>query len=121
MTDTEAICAWMEPKPEVVPEYAEDMDICGSPCHSPLGFWICDGGYGVPYTWQPRPLTLDALRDVESRLSEDQWPAYKLAVRNSLENSLGQWSMRRRMKDLIHLSAERKITCLAAVLRKESK
>ena len=70
------VCEFMEPMPETVPDDAEDMDLAGACVHSPLGFWLCVGGY-IAYAWEPCPLTLDRLHLVEERLTEEQWDRYR--------------------------------------------
>lgn len=97
MTDAEVICAWMEPRP-------------GSAAEAYNSRWW----NGSPWTeLRPFNLTLDALREVESRLSEAQWDRYEaLALKWRYEYSSSY-------RAALHASAEQKIKALAAVLRKE--
>ena len=75
-TDAEMIVEWMEPKPQEIPEHAEDLQLADNPIRSPGGWWICLCGYDTPCAWLPRILTEDAIWEVEERLSAEQQAAY---------------------------------------------
>lgn len=103
MTDAEVICGWMEPKPTTMPE-----TLC-----TPLGWWECRVVSGK-WTWVPTEWasTLDALREVEERLTKEQWRAYwdRLVPFEAI-SGVGSDCY------LIHLSAEQKIKALAQTIR----
>lgn len=84
MTDAEVICTFMEPKPD-----PEELRL-----------------------WLPGSLTLDALWEVEERLTAEQFAAY-------IERLEDGWDINGLARDygLVHARAEQKIKALAAVLR----
>ncbi len=111
LSDAEVICTWMEPKPSLNGGPVSD-------CHkSPREWWAAAPREGrersVLYSrkWAPCRLTLDALHEVEARLTEEQWRRYQhvLALPDG-EEALTNCQ-------LIHASAVWKIRALAATLR----
>lgn len=86
MTDEEIICTFMEPLRDkwALPKW-----------------WHWAGGKR-----KLRDLGLDALREVQARLTDEQWATYE-----SQFNSASTW------RQLLHASTEQKIKALAAVLR----
>jgi hypothetical protein len=102
MSDEEVICGWMEPKP---PERNRSTD------KSTADWWALDL-YGV--YWNPRSLTtLDALHEVEARLTDAQQLAYWLALSRGGEPKRGYWR-------IVHATSARKIKVLAEVIREAS-
>lgn len=113
MTDDEVICTWMEPRPKtqtgmIYRFYGNSSGIVDS-LSTREGWWVCDEVIldGEPTTIiSPRPLDLDALHEVEARLTDEQWWNYS-----------NNFNMPCDFRALIHLSAAQKIKSLAAVLR----
>lgn len=109
LTDAEIICMWMEPKPQgeapLSLTFRGDLD-------SPGRFWVA---FEYSTTWQPRPLTLDALWEVEERLTDVElgWYGYfsKLYEVTHAESRLNS-DIR-----ICHATPEQKIKALASVLR----
>ena len=64
MTDEELICSLMEPKPA---HWAEPG--------TATEWWV-----RTELGWMPYPLTLDALREVEERLTDEQWQRYAVTL-----------------------------------------
>lgn len=110
MTDAEVICGWMQPKPALRQTEGEwELAICATS----LGWWLLTTtGYerGDEPIIVPADLTLDRLREVEARLTEEQWVHYGILMEN---RPVGM----RLSKALLHASADQKIKALAAVLR----
>lgn len=104
MTDQEVICAWMEPQPLLSEGAMQEA-------RQPYPYWwtVHDEIAGE---WQPRILALDALREVEARLTYAQWSDYSHGLGFA---SFGEPVVRAKL--LIHASAEQKIEALAAILR----
>ncbi len=105
LSDAEVICGFMEPRPS-----RQRGDSAGCPGQ----FWRYDrethADLGVPAR-----LTLDALREVEERLTGKQWSNYIARIFEET-NSQGA-TVGGRWRHVIHASAEQKIRALAAVLR----
>src|SRR5438552_14772929 len=105
MTDKEIICTFMEPR---------DKYRVGGICpRSMLDWWQSDCQSLTDNF--PVKLTLDHLREVEARLTNEQWLAYMgnlwgapLDVLEVLEIS--------HVKNMLHASAEQKIKALASVI-----
>jgi hypothetical protein len=100
MTDEELICRFMEPVPGF-----RGIDYP----HSVGGWWIAENGK------QSRPadsITLDALHEVEERLTEKQGWDYLAALQSETADIPG-WAFRH----LWHATAKQKIAALAKVLR----
>ncbi len=105
MTAAAVICTWMEPKSDEPTRSGE---------HSPQGWWRARLSMSCKYlVWVPADLTLDALWEVEDRLTEDQLDNYGYALVDVVSESNGRYS------DvlLIHATAEQKTKALAAGLR----
>lgn len=109
MTDAEILCGFMEKRPEAGPW-----------SHRPWrslsrgGWWTASDDRNpdtAPDVWFPVALTLDRLRLVEARLTDMQWLLYQTALSGDTPEDQVRW------RDLIHASAEQKITALAAVLK----
>ena len=107
------VCEFMEPMPETVPDDAEDMDLAGACVHSPLGFWLCVGGYVIAYAWEPCPLTLDHLHLVEERLTPEQQCRYLAALFWLMSDDL--WNITTAFS-MIHATADQKVMALAKVV-----
>jgi hypothetical protein len=102
MTNEEIICTFMEPRPECAP-----IDICDE-----SEWWVAgQDKETLVLVWRPASLTLDRLREVEARLSEDRWREYARYMDSITGDGLD------RVQDLLHASAEQKIEFLAEVLR----
>ena len=112
MTDGEVICAWMEPKPDTY-NAATAMAAAKSGKDNPI-WWVTDGR---TWTLRPRELDLDALWEVQDRLTDEQWERYECEM-------LAQWTpeaigltMHGEVRHYLHATAEQKIRALAAILR----
>lgn len=104
LTDAEVICGWMEPKPVRI--WPQDI---------PDGhWWSALWSTGTGWSWIPATLDLDALHEVEARLSEDEWWIY-LGELHVATKGVAAYAYRH----LIHATAAQKIAALAAVLRRE--
>jgi hypothetical protein len=112
MTDQEVICAWMEPKPRLTKsgQFHANEKRWANDLH-----WWDYRPTTSPYLF-PCPLTLDALWEVEERLTDGQWRKYYDALCISCEPKL-----KFGMYDVIHATPEQKIKALAAVLRPAKK
>ncbi len=93
MKNDEIICRWMEPT-----------------LSKNSGKWMLWTGFN----FLPRHLSLDALHEVEAKLTDEQWTEYRgwFMVEHSMAGHkvpLGSY--------LLHVTAEQKITALAAVLK----
>jgi hypothetical protein len=97
MTDQELICAWMEPRP--IPS---KNGWRSSP-------WWKRKLRGARDYAHPRELDLDALWEVEERLTNEQWEKYL----HEFARTQGYWPLR----TLLHATPEQKIRALAQVLR----
>lgn len=113
MSDEEVICAWMEPRPETpavrdwLTRYSDQL------------WWVLtDKPDGSPAGWLPGKLTLDRLRLVEERLTEEQWARYgELHFLRAEALCGGRDDFR---KGMLHASAAEKIRALAAVIRESA-
>ncbi len=94
-TDEEVICAWMEAKPEHSREFTAGR---------PWWVWL-----GSQNDWIPNKLTLDALHEAETRLTEDQQWSYIERMAN-IVGTFATWYS-------LHATAAQKIKALAAVIR----
>lgn len=95
-TDMEVICAFMEKRP-------------GPNEHGGTG-WSGGRWWYWSRSWMPRELTLDAIHEVEERLSGEQRLVYLLEISRNGTPETGYWRR-------IHATAATKIKALAAVLR----
>lgn len=93
MSDEEIICAWMDPT-------REDGD-----------WWTTKNfaNFGNSYTIVPERLTLDKLWEVEERLPERSQLDYWMGLAKGGPLEVGYWR-------LVHVSAEKKIKALAAIV-----
>ncbi len=112
MTDSEVICTWMDPKPPIG-WLAAEFSLQRS------RWWLASSDWDE---WAPMPLTLDALWEVEERLTKDQWQSYcaTFAVENIGRDIADEQTYENQVIwDRIHLHASPfvKIRALAAVLR----
>lgn len=113
MSDEEVIASFMEPKPT---KAALSM---GRPLFSVTGWWSAGSRPHREWDeWYPITLTLDALRQVQERLTEEQWEQYEcemlaLWTPGTLRHGLGE------VQHYLHATAEQKIRALAVVLRTE--
>jgi len=115
MSNEEIICTWMEPKPNADETYWYPAR------PSPQRWWMVsygrvrevDGITGEP-SWQPRFLSLDALREVQDRLIDEQWEQYESWLCRIAEPFPPEhWPLR----VMLHVTALQKIKALAATLR----
>jgi hypothetical protein len=105
-SDEEIICAWMEPRPTKSPLRRDELS---------RHWWQWNR---FDAAWGPRYLTLDALWEVEERLTDEQRLDYRESLvaphRDSGERGLPlvmlYWV-------LLHATPEQKIRALAQVLR----
>lgn len=114
-SDREAICALMEPIPEL-PAYWYGRQ------RSPQCWWELTATAGGGMAWYPDRLTLDRIYEVESQLTDGQWLQYgaccwkwytEAATANDYEIShLNRWR-----RTLMHLTSDQKIKALAATIR----
>lgn len=108
LTDHEIIATFMEPLPNTAPGFHTAWSTL-----KPTWWEKGPSSEGVMF-WVPIPLTLDALHEVEARLTVEQWSRYEPALGSPYahkSNPITYW------KALIHATAEEKIRALAAVLR----
>lgn len=110
MSEEEVICEWMEPRPDVVDDGA-DPNACYKWPHRWWKWYRDRNGH------LPRELDLNALHEVEARLSDKQWLDYRREFRLVVERVNGTWPLGQRSKDMLHATAEQKIRALASVLR----
>ncbi len=104
LTDEEVICAFMEPKPT------------GSWVRDVQPTWWYFSTYDFPLGWHAKAITLDALWEVEQRLSREQINRYIAELlRVTLPPDRGAYDWR-----LIHATAAQKIAALASVLREDA-
>jgi|SRR6266853_4554718 len=101
-TDEEIIGAFMEPKPEHSRQSRPGF-----------AWWIWNSSH---QEWIPGNLTLDALWQVEERLTEEQWWDYEKRLANG-HWSNGPASLLFVIKAHIHATAAEKIKALAEVLK----
>lgn len=115
MTDEAIICAWMELKPQLGP-----LDMRPWQSVSVLSWWVAAKfrKLDTPNEWYPRPLTLDALWEVEERLTAEQRGTYYRALHTPDErDSQGRRVASRSNWDLLHATPAQKVAALVAVLR----
>jgi hypothetical protein len=113
LSDEEIICTFMEPRPpdgrgeRVETEGVRWWEYNYQSLPKPSGV-----GKEFHWQWHPRSLTLDALHEVEERLTDEvQRLAYWLElVKGDLPRSGGYWR-------IAHANAKRKIMALAEALR----
>jgi hypothetical protein len=103
MTDTGIICAFMEPRPDHL-----QQGTCTT-----NGWWVRRIGGEC----EAASLTLDALHEVEEKLTDEQWDAYYHQFGAYGREGLTWTAPDRLYKWALHASAEQKIKALAAVLR----
>jgi hypothetical protein len=104
MTNKEVICTFMEPFPD--PKYGNAKSVWW-----PLAMKFATDRLLPRYT---RELDLDALHEVEARLTDEQWIEYGSLI--NLSGNQNHYYMKR----LIHASTEQKIKVLTAVLRQNN-
>ena len=106
ISDAEVICGFMQPR----------TDCTDWPFGGRSDFWWqgVNNSSRIPAGWEPRPLTLDRLWEVEERLTAEQRWAYSdvlcLKVIWPTQPSESTFSV-------VHATAAQKITALAIVLR----
>lgn len=102
MTPEEIICTFMERRPDFIPE--------GQSGHVPEHRWAHRWWKWYVKTFdgvlrhEPRDLDLDALRDVQEHLTDEQWEEY--------EDEIWHTGIKR----LLHATPKQKIKALASVL-----
>lgn len=102
MSDAEIICAFCEPKPtDTLPDTVRGTK------------WWRLSLKGYLARWIPKYLGLDALHEVEARLTDEQWDRYASLMMDPAGI--------RHTRFLLHATAGEKIKALAAVLRAEVK
>jgi len=110
LSDAEVICTWMEPKPKF-------PDVFGDVRISAGGWWKWRSpraGARWPGKTGPNESkvdSLDALHEVEARLTDEQWQKYAGLMMDPAGIKHTHF--------LLHATAEQKISALAAVLRPE--
>lgn len=111
MSDEEIICAWMEPKPNI---------LAGDCVGLPHQWWR---RVGITSEVEPVRLTLDRLHEVEKRLTDAQWRHYcGLMFQHAKRpdaNPIQDLTTATR-KALLHATVAQKIKALAAVLRADT-
>ncbi len=111
LSDAEVICAFMEPRPDAPPNQHGANELWWRWGWRSVGPSLPQQQPPHEYCWLPRRITLDAIHEVEERLTDRQWTTYQ----NRLEiDGPAEWQ---RQKRWVHVSAEHKIRSLAAVLR----
>ncbi len=105
MTNEEIICEWMERKPTPMDGWRAAHLV------KKAQWWL-----SWQDNWEPIPLTLDRLREVEKRLTDEQWDRYRawftrLTVPPPPVTSAEYFRM------VAQADAAQKIKALAAVLR----
>ncbi len=120
MTPEEVICEFMEPARDLEAKpFDADMvenilnaQCMGTPSHSPGGWWVyyCDYQQQEKVAQSCRELDLDALHEVEARLTEEQWRHYTVAFWKLYPDSCNT-------KGTLHATAEQKIAALGKILR----
>lgn len=112
LTDEEVICAFMEPKP---PDGAYPRAL------SDAGWWKVAWSNALQKSqWLPnndKAASLDALWEVEERLTEEQWGQYCIRAQVDLYDPAWGNHPGGMDRPIIHATAEQKIRALAAVLR----
>ena len=78
--------------------------------------WPAEGH--LRYWWTVDPLTLDALHEVEARLTDEQWKRY--VPRFDAYSTMPSSNWFTLSKPFLHATAEQKIAALAAVIREAS-
>jgi hypothetical protein len=108
MTDEEVICAWME---GYDPRCRRNVNV------DELSWWAARFRAGS-WEFATRLLTLDALHEVETRLTEDQIGKYDAGMRRLMhEDPIEPWVPAKCHH--WHADAPTRIKALAAVLRRE--
>jgi hypothetical protein len=105
LSDAEVICSWMEPRP---------TSLRGWWRSSAGRWWIRRKRGTVPHN---RVNTLDALWEVQERLTSEQWRLYRREFRLAVEREDGTFPLGERVHDYLHATPKQKIEALAAVLR----
>ena len=101
MSDAKVICGWMEPNPR---SHTRSRDSSG-------GWWRLIGCERATGHWEPtRYLTLDALHEVEARLTPVQQFIYLGNLLQGQDPPSPMWFT-------THATAEQKIKALAQVIR----
>lgn len=103
-TNAEVIASFMEPIPKTEDYNTDDF--------SPDGWW--EAVFQTEYCvgWTPCRLTLNECREVEARLTDEQWRDYLNAFPDDWIGYTQFW---------VHASAEQKIVALATMLREGEK
>jgi hypothetical protein len=111
VTDQEVICEWMEPKPTERPGVHGANELWWRWGWRYVGPSLPQQQTPVEYCWLPRKLTLDALWEVEERLTKmgGWWDTYVWKLTDSILDD--------QPPSVIHASAGRKTAAIAAVLR----
>ncbi len=106
--EAELICAFMEPKPTVRNPHG-DNEVWWQWGWRFTGPSLPQQETSHEDCWLPRKLTLDALREVEARLTYEQQWSYIEALRDKQVTAPTWW--------YLHASAEQKIKALSSVIR----
>lgn len=116
MRDAEVICAFMEAKPQFRSGFTvfyrgNQHAVTTEEWRSPGGWWRIDTADDDRKV-EPRELELNALHEVEARLSDEQFEIYKIGL-----IPLGQMANAEYWH--IHANVEDKTRVLAFILRRE--
>jgi hypothetical protein len=82
-------------------------------------WWWYRSGLNSGAGWRPRSLDLDALHEVEARLTDEQWDKYQRGLSVYCGSELRAGDVRASIRQMIHALPVQKIRALAAVLRPE--
>lgn len=112
MTNAELLCDFMEPRPKC--HYADSWTARKHGVNPK--WWMMVRG-----TWRPIILDLDLLREIEERLTDEQWRTYwhdGILAHSVLGCAMHQHY---RAKVFLHASAEQKIQALVSAIFKDRK
>jgi hypothetical protein len=100
MSDAEVLCDFMDPK-HVTDWWGRDEQVLGKPPHYDF----------------PRDLDLDALHEIESRLTDEQWDEYVDVLSTTATGIPYGCNRNNYSRRIIHATAGEKKIALAKVLR----
>ena len=117
-SNAELLCGFMEKRPEMGP-----LDFRPWRSNSPARWWVAANPTtedNSPNEWRPVSLCLNRLREIEAKLTEEQWQRYYDGIWVEWQ-VVTQTTGRMRLLGmfLLHASVEQKIAALAQGLRPE--